>query len=65
MKIAITITKEERVKTYNAVYTDPCKDIECVGIDCEDCPLNNAATEVRKAQEAFVNILNSFTVVEG
>ena len=64
MKIAITITKEERTKTYNAVYIDPCRDIECVGIDCDECPLQSAAEDVRKAQETFINILNSFKVVE-
>ena len=64
MKIATTITKEERAKTYNAVYIDPCRDIECTGIDCDDCPLQKAAEELRKAQETFINILNSF-VVEG
>ena len=64
MKIAITITKEERAKTYNAVYIDPCRDIECTGIDCENCPLQNVAEEMRKAQESFINVLNSFVVVE-
>lgn len=63
MKIAITITKEERVKTYNAVYIDPCRDIECAGIDCDNCPLQNVSEAVRKAQDAFIKVLNSITVV--
>ena len=64
MKIAVTITKEERAKTYNAVFIDPCRDIECREIDCESCPLQKAAEEMRKAQETFINILNSFVEVE-
>ena len=64
MKITTTITKEERAKTYNAVFIDPCKHIKCTEIDCAECPLQGSAEELRKAQETFVNILNSFVVVE-
>ena len=63
MKITTTITKTERAKTYNAVYIDPCKEINCAEINCEDCPLQGASEDLRRAQEAFVNILNSFAVV--
>lgn len=64
MKITTTITKEERARTYNAVLNDPCKDIDCAEIDCETCPLHSAAIKMRKAQERFIDILDSMVVIE-
>jgi hypothetical protein len=64
MKVTTTITKGERVKTYNLVYVDPCKEINCTGIDCDNCPLQTAAENVRKAQEEFISVLNSFVIAE-
>ena len=62
MKINITVTETEVQNTIDTVYVDPCAHIECVGIDCDHCPLQVAAEECRKAQEKFINILNSFSV---
>ena len=64
MKINITITKTELRNTKNIVYVDPCTHIECAGVDCNNCPLQVAAEECRKAQDKFINILNSFSVEE-
>lgn len=64
MKISTTITKKEKVETSNLVWVDPCKHIECSGIDCEVCPLQKAAEEVRKAQHAFMTTLESIPVVD-
>lgn len=64
MKITTTITKEERAKTYNLVYVDPCKEINCTGINCESCPLQAVAENVRKAQDGFISVLNSLTIAE-
>lgn len=64
MKITIAITKEERTKTYNLVYVDPCKEINCTGIDCENCPLQTVSEKVRKAQDGFISVLNSITIAE-
>ena len=64
MKISTTITKKEKVETSNLVWVDPCKHIECSGIDCEACPLQKAAEEMRKAQETFMTILGSFPAVD-
>lgn len=64
MKITTTITKEERTKTYNLVYNDPCGEINCAGVDCETCPLQTVAENVRKAQESFISVLNSIAVAE-
>lgn len=64
MKITTTITKEERAKTYNLVYVDPCKEIDCTGIDCENCPLQATAEVLRKAQESFVSVLSSIPIAE-
>jgi hypothetical protein len=62
MKINITITEVELQDTIKTVYIDPCAHIECMGIECDNCPLQAAAEECRKAQEKFVNILHSFSV---
>ena len=64
MKITITITKEEQAKTYNLIYVDPCKEINCGGIDCEACPLQAVAENLRKAQEGFISALSSIAIVE-
>lgn len=64
MKFNITITEVELQNTINAVYIDPCADIECAGIDCDNCPLQVAAEECRKAQDKFINILKSFSIEE-
>lgn len=62
MKINITITEVELQNTINAIYIDPCSHIDCAGIDCNNCPLQAAAEECRKAQEKFADILNSFSI---
>ena len=64
MKITTTITNKERADTYNLVYVDPCANINCNGVNCEQCPLQAAAERLRGAQNAFVSVLNSITVVE-
>ena len=64
MKITTTITKEERAKTYKLVYVAPCKEINCEGIDCENCPLQAVAEAMRKAQDSFISVLNSLTIAE-
>lgn len=62
MKINITITEVELQDTINAVYVDPCINIDCADIDCDNCPLQVVAEEYRKAQDKFVNKLKSFSV---
>jgi hypothetical protein len=64
MKFNITITEAELLNTVNTVCVDPCTDIECTGIDCDNCPLQVAAEECRKAQGKFISILKSFSVEE-
>lgn len=64
MKITVTITKEERAKTYNLVYNDPCGEINCAEVDCENCPLQAVAESVRRAQDDFISVLNSIAIVE-
>lgn len=64
MKITTTITKEERAKTYNLVYIDPCKEIDCTGIRCENCPLQSTVEVLHRAQESFVSVLDSLTIAE-
>ena len=64
MKITVTITKEEREKTSNLVYVEPCKEINCSGINCENCPLQPVAENLRIAEDAFLSVLNSIAVAE-
>lgn len=62
MKINITITEVELQDTIKAVYIDPCASIECMGINCDNCPLQAAAEECRMAQDKFINILKGFSI---
>lgn len=64
MKINITLTKAEKDETIDLVIFDPCAAIDCRDIDCKECPLYNAVKDVRRAGEAFVNVLDKL-IVEG
>lgn len=59
MKVSVTISKEEKNETENVILKDPCAHIECGEIDCNSCPLREAAEELRKAQDNFNKILQS------
>lgn len=59
MKISITMTREEKSKTENSILKDPCAYIECGDIDCDFCPLHEAAVALRKAQDNFCKVLYS------
>lgn len=59
MKVSVTITKEEKNRAESAIMIDPCMHIECCEIDCNSCPLREAAEELRKAQDNFNKILQS------
>lgn len=59
MKVSITITKQEKNKTEDLIIMDPCRHIECAEIDCDTCPLREAAEELRKAQQNFNKVLQS------
>lgn len=62
MKIKITLTETEKDGTLDLVVFDPCAAIDCREINCEECPLRNVAEDVRRASEAFVNVLDKLTV---
>lgn len=62
MKINITITESELLNTINAIYVDPCAHIECANVNCENCPLQVAAEECRKAQDKFIDIIKGFSI---
>ena len=62
MKIEIILTKTEKDETIDLVVFDPCAAINCREIDCNECPLRNVAEDVRRAGEAFVNVLEKLTV---
>ena len=62
MKITTTITLKEKVETTNGLDIDPCSRIECANIDCEACPLREAAEALRKAQIAFLRLIDEFEV---
>ena len=64
MKITTTITLEEHAKTVNIVNVDPCTHILCGTIDCETCPLRETAEALRKAQNAFLRVLDEIDVEE-
>lgn len=59
----IIITKEEYENTKSLVYVDPCAEIDCGAIDCNHCPLQATATELRKAQDEFFKVLNNMEIM--
>ena len=59
MKMIVTMTKEEKSNTEKIILVDPCTHINCGIIDCDSCPLHEAAVALRKAQESFSKILQS------
>ena len=59
MKISVTLTKEEKNKTQELIFVDPCTHINCGIIDCDNCPLHEVAVALRKAQESFSKVLQS------
>lgn len=64
MKITITMTKEEKNNTENAILVDPCAHIQCSSIDCERCPLQAHVQKLREVQEDFLKALKMITVEE-
>ena len=62
MRITTTITLKEKVETINGLDVDPCSRIECANIDCETCPLREAAEALRKAQNAFLRLIDECEV---
>ena len=65
MKITTTITLEEQINTVKAINVDPCSHILCGLIDdCEICPLRETAEALRKAQNAFLRVLDEIDVEE-
>ena len=64
MKIQITLTKAEKDETLDLVNFDPCAAINCREIDCDECPLQCVAEDIRRAGEAFANVLDKLTVVD-
>jgi hypothetical protein len=62
MKISITITQKEKEDINNKIWVDPCAYFKCGEIDCEICPLREAAENLREAQHKFINIVNSITI---
>lgn len=64
MKISASITQKEKDATLNLIWVDPCARIECAQVDCEACPLQKAAEEMRKAQNTFRIALDSIPVVD-
>lgn len=59
----IIITKEEYENTKSLVYVDPCAEIKCGEIDCNHCPLQATATELRDAQDNFFKVLNNMEIM--
>jgi hypothetical protein len=64
MKITTTITREELTRTENGVSFDPCSEIKCGSLDCENCPLRKSAAAFNDARWEFLNTLRSLSVTE-
>ena len=57
MKVAVTMSKEEKKKVLDQVLFDPCEHIECRNIDCVNCPLREAAVKLRDAIDDFDRVI--------
>jgi hypothetical protein len=64
MKITTTITREELTRTEKIMSFDPCSEIKCGSLDCEDCPLHKSAAAFNEARWEILNILRSLSVTE-
>ena len=62
MKIITTLTAEEKKKTLDMILFDPCTHILCSEINCDECPLQNVAFALRKAQEDYENTINKIKI---
>ena len=59
----ITISELERKNSVDLIYVDPCAEIDCGNIDCNHCPLQETAHELRQAQENFCKVLNALEIM--
>ena len=59
MKIAITMTKGEKNRILDQVLFDPCEQVECKNIECEQCPLHSAVVSLRKAMDKFDEVVTA------
>ena len=64
MKVIATITKKEYADTYNLVWFDPCKHIDCSGVKCEECPLHKVADKLRDAQAEYMQVVDHLPQVD-
>lgn len=55
----IVISTKECKETKEKILVDPCAFIECGVLDCNFCPLQEAARQLREAQNNFTNTINS------
>lgn len=53
MRIKKIVTLEEKERENLLKFLDypyPCEDVDCEGICCEECPLNDIVNDVKKAK---------------
>ena len=55
----IIITEKEVENTKEIILHDPCEHIMCADFDCDHCPLQEYAQSLRRAQDKFIDVLNS------
>jgi hypothetical protein len=55
----IVMTTKEYEETRDNIFVDPCAFIECGTLNCDHCPLREAAQNMRDAQDKFMNVINS------
>jgi hypothetical protein len=64
MKVTATLTKKEYADTYNLVWFDPCKHIDCSAIQCEACPLQKVVEKLRDAQSEYMQVISHLPKVD-
>ena len=64
MKISVTATQKEIEETQNKIWVDPCAYLNCGDIDCEQCPLREAAQNLREAQNKFISVITNSIAIQ-
>lgn len=62
MKIAVTMTKEEKKRVLDQILFDPCEHINCADVNCNQCPLHEAVVRMREAIDNLDNVIDSIPI---
>ena len=62
MKIAVTMTKEEKKKVLDQILFDPCEHINCADVNCNQCPWHEAVVRMREAIDNLDSVIDAIPI---